>query len=74
MSNTFNVGDKITVTGTGIGAQHCGRDTTEGKVYTITAAMYRKGVDSPEIQRVRFNDDVDDSVVLYATDVTLAEA
>jgi hypothetical protein len=73
MSNTFKIGDKITVNQVGlkVGQALAARDCTPSKVYTVTAT----GSDGLpyEAAATAFIDDVGDVVVLSGTVLTLAK-
>lgn len=72
MSNTFKVGDKVTVNlNLGMREANCSRDTTQGKSYTLIA------VDTPECNEgkhdVQFIDDVGDTAGRSHTGVTIVK-
>lgn len=75
MSNTFKVGDEVTVTGTDDATKSCARDTTEGKHYTLTCVGAGHGLrGGGNKDQVAFIDDVGDLTALQCEAVTLAEA
>jgi hypothetical protein len=70
MTNTFKVGDYITVNADDVVNNHCARDTTIGKAYKLEA------IDTPQCNEaephdVQFTDDVGDTVILFPEHVTL---
>lgn len=75
MSNTFKIGDKITINATGLNkrATECVRDTTANKAYVLTAIDTSYCSKETSLHDVQFIDDVGDTVIVYPEDVTLAE-
>lgn len=70
MSNTFNIGDKVTVNKTGARRhEQCIKDCTLGKAYEVLMVLPESV--AAEIG-VIIKDDVGDTVGLLAADVTLA--
>lgn len=74
MSNTFKVGDEITINkNINAIAKHCTRDTTKGREYTLTHVGTLKDGVTKEPSAVGFRDDVDDYVFIRYEAVTLVE-